>query len=63
MTLNLANMLAHKDKVVHDLTRGIEFLFSKNGVSRITGTARIEAAGQGCGRGWTGRATSRPTVS
>lgn len=46
VTLNLANMLAHKDKVVHDLTRGIEFLFSKNGVSRITGTARIEAAGR-----------------
>ncbi len=46
VTLNLANMLAHKDKVVHDLTRGIEFLFSKNGVARITGTARIEAAGR-----------------
>ncbi|MCY4591212.1 MAG: dihydrolipoyl dehydrogenase [Alphaproteobacteria bacterium] len=46
VTLNLANMLAHKEKVVHDLTRGIEFLFSKNGVSRITGTARIEAVGR-----------------
>ena len=46
VTLNLANMLAHKDQVVHDLTRGIDFLFSKNGVDRITAKARIDAVGR-----------------
>ncbi len=39
--LDLGTMMARKDKVVRDLTRGIEFLFRKNDVTAITGTGRI----------------------
>ena len=46
ITLDLAAMLARKDKVVGDLTKGIAFLFKKNGVDGIAGTARIAAPGQ-----------------
>ena len=34
-------MLARKDKVVTDLTKGVEFLFKKNKVAYVKGTARI----------------------
>src|SRR5207302_6561667 len=37
--LDLAAMMTRKDKVVRDLTRGVEGLFRKNGVERVTGTA------------------------
>ena len=37
--LNLKSMLADKDKTVEGLTKGIEFLFKKNGVTRLTGLA------------------------
>ncbi len=43
--LDLAAMLARKDKVVEDLTKGIAFLFKKNEVDWIAGTAAI--AGEG----------------
>jgi len=43
--LDLATMLARKDKVVADLTKGIEFLFKKNKVDYVVGTARIVDAG------------------
>jgi dihydrolipoamide dehydrogenase len=43
-TLDLAAMLARKDKVVADLTKGIEFLFQKNKVTYLKGTARFAAA-------------------
>ena len=46
ITLDLAAMLARKDKVVGDLTKGIAFLFKKNGVEGVTGTARITGQGQ-----------------
>ncbi len=39
--LDLAKMMARKDKVVGENTRGIEFLFRKNKVDRIAGTARL----------------------
>jgi len=44
--LDLAKMLARKDKVVGDLTKGIDFLFKKNKVTRVLGTGKILAAGQ-----------------
>ncbi len=44
--LDLATMLARKDKVVLDLTKGIEGLFKKNKVTYIVGTAAIKAAGE-----------------
>jgi dihydrolipoamide dehydrogenase len=43
--LDLKTMLARKDKVVADLTKGIDFLFKKNKVTGIVGTARIVKPG------------------
>ena len=42
--VDLAKMLARKDKVVADLTKGVEYLFKKNQVNWIRGTARFESA-------------------
>ncbi len=42
--LDLSTMMARKDKVVADLTKGIEFLFKKNNVDYIVGHGRIAAA-------------------
>ena len=39
--LDLATMMARKDKVVADLTKGVEFLFKKNKVEYVIGTAAI----------------------
>ncbi|WP_343560560.1 dihydrolipoyl dehydrogenase [Kiloniella sp. b19] len=44
--LDLPGMLGRKDKVVSDLTQGIEFLFKKNGVDYVKGWGRIPAAGE-----------------
>ena len=43
--LDLRTMLARKDKVVQGLTQGVEFLFKKNKITWVHGTARL--AGQG----------------
>jgi dihydrolipoamide dehydrogenase len=42
-SLDLAAMMGRKDKVVTDLTKGIEFLFQKNKVTYVKGTARFVA--------------------
>lgn len=39
--LDLAAMMRRKEKVVSDLTKGIEFLFKKNKITYIKGTAKI----------------------
>jgi len=44
VSLDLGTMLKRKDKVVGENTRGVEFLFKKNKVAWIKGTARIAAA-------------------
>lgn len=44
--LDLNAMMARKDKIVGDLTKGIAFLFKKNGVDHIEGWASIPTAGQ-----------------
>src|SRR5437763_8215560 len=44
--LDLATMMARKDKVVADLTKGIDFLFKKNKVTWIKGTGRVTAPGK-----------------
>ena len=44
--LNLKKMQANKDKVVDDLTKGIAFLFGKNKVDHLEGTATIKAPGE-----------------
>jgi dihydrolipoamide dehydrogenase len=46
VSLDLAAMMARKDKVVGDLTRSVEFLFRKNKVDWLKGKARIAASGR-----------------
>ncbi len=46
LSFDLPRMLARKDDVVEDLTRGIAFLFRKNGIDGITGRARIVRPGR-----------------
>jgi dihydrolipoamide dehydrogenase len=43
---DLTRMMARKDRVVSDLTKGIAFLFKKAGVDFINGRAAITAPGQ-----------------
>jgi dihydrolipoamide dehydrogenase len=43
VSLNLAAMMTRKNKVVGDLTKGIEFLFRKNGVTHLKGEATFVA--------------------
>lgn len=43
--LDLGAMMARKDKTVDDLTKGIAFLFKKNGVVLVEGWASIPEAG------------------
>ncbi len=45
-SLDLSAMMTRKDKTVADLTKGIAFLFKKNGVELIEGWATIPAPGQ-----------------
>ena len=42
--LDLPKMLANKDKVVSDLTKGVAFLFKKNGIIFIQGSAEFLTA-------------------
>jgi dihydrolipoamide dehydrogenase len=46
LSVDLDAMMARKDKTVGDLTKGIEFLFKKNGVDFIQGWGRIIEAGR-----------------
>ena len=44
--LDLAAMMQNKDEIVKGLTGGIDMLFRKNKVGRVTGTARITSPGE-----------------
>ena len=44
--LDLPGMMAHKTKVVGELTKGVEFLLKKNKSEAIVGEARITAPGK-----------------
>jgi dihydrolipoamide dehydrogenase len=46
IALDLQAMMARKDKVVGDLTKGVEFLFKKNKITWIKGIGRIAAPGK-----------------
>jgi dihydrolipoyl dehydrogenase len=46
VVLDLKTMMAHKDKVVGELTRGVEFLFKKNKIEPIVGDARLAGPGK-----------------
>ena len=45
VALDLGQMMARKDKVVGENTRGVEFLFKKNKVDWVKGAARFTAPG------------------
>jgi dihydrolipoamide dehydrogenase len=44
--IDMNQVQARKDKIVTGLTKGVEFLFKKNKIDWIKGTARITAAGK-----------------
>jgi dihydrolipoyl dehydrogenase len=44
--LDLATMMARKDKIVVDLTKGVEFLLKKNKVTYLIGSGSIPKAGE-----------------
>ena len=46
ISLDLKTMMARKDKVVADLTQGVEFLMKKNKVDYVVGKGAIKAAGE-----------------
>ncbi|MFM9842714.1 MAG: dihydrolipoyl dehydrogenase [Dongiaceae bacterium] len=46
VALDLAAVLARKDKVVGDLTKGIEFLFKQNKVAYVKGAGRLLGGGK-----------------
>jgi dihydrolipoamide dehydrogenase len=46
VTLDLATLLARKDRIVHELTQGIAFLFKKYGVDSYHGVARLNGGHQ-----------------
>lgn len=46
LKVDLAAMLGRKDKVVNDLTQGIEFLFKKNKIDYVVGSGKIQGPGQ-----------------
>jgi len=46
LSVDLKAMMGRKDKVVEDLTKGIEFLLKKNKVDYLIGTGRVIEAGK-----------------
>lgn len=46
LKVNLKDMMGHKDKVVGDNTKGIEFLFKKNKIDWLKGEGKVVGAGQ-----------------
>ncbi|MDP7342646.1 MAG: NAD(P)/FAD-dependent oxidoreductase, partial [Alphaproteobacteria bacterium] len=46
LSLDLAAMMGHKDKVVGDLTKGIAHLFKKNDIARFEGLGALGAPGE-----------------
>jgi len=44
--LDLVTMMGHKDKVVGDLTKGIDHLFKNNNITRIEGTGSLGKPGE-----------------
>jgi len=45
VSLDLATMMSHKDKVVGDLTKGVAFLFKKNKIDYVKGAASLTGPG------------------
>src|SRR3954451_3073312 len=49
VTIDMTQVQARKDRVVNGLTKGVEFLFKKNKIDWIKGTARLTRGGSGPG--------------
>ena len=60
VALDLAMMLARKQRVVDELTRGIDGLFRKHAITRVLGTGRIVSATE---VGVTGAGTEEPLAT
>ncbi len=45
-SIDVAKVHARKDKIVNGLTKGIEYLFKKNGITWVKGTARLLGNGK-----------------
>ncbi len=59
VTLDLPTMLKRKDEVVNGRTKGVDFLFKKNKVTRYLGRGRITGPGQVVVEGGAGRVDAR----
>ena len=59
-SLDLAGMMGRKDKVVTDLTKGIEFPFRKHKVTYVKGAGRFVAANRNAISSADGRAVPPP---
>ena len=46
VSLDLSALMARKEKIVSNITKGVSFLFKKHGVTHLRGTAAIEAPGR-----------------
>src|SRR3954470_14267779 len=46
LELDLPTMLQRKERIVSTLTKGVEGLFKKNKITRLSGTARLNGPGQ-----------------
>ena len=46
LSVDVPAMIERKDKVVHTLTQGIQFLFKKNKITWLRGHARLQAGGR-----------------
>src|ERR1041385_3549909 len=46
MEVDLPTMLQRKDRIVSTLTKGVDGLFKKNKITRLSGTARLNGPGQ-----------------
>jgi len=46
VSLDLKQMMATKDKIVSDLTQGVEFLFKKNKITYIKGAGKLKGDGK-----------------
>ena len=44
--LNISKMMENKNRIVNDLTKGIEFLFKKNKISAFHGNGKIVTPGK-----------------
>ncbi len=46
VSIDISKLMDHKDGIVTDLTKGIEFLFKKNKIDYVQGRGKIAAAGK-----------------